>query len=140
VGSIAYSTDGRRIVTGSADASARIWDAETGESLRRLNNDGLPVSGVAISDDGRFVATTGRGLAVWDADTGRQLLRIPGFDSVVDFAPDGKSLALVGPGTKTLSVIDCDVCVDNVDSLLALADERITREPSASERNEYLDR
>jgi WD40 repeat protein len=141
VSSIAYSGDGSRIVAGSDDASAIIWDAETGDQLGpRLNNQAIAVTGVAFSADGRFVATVGKGLVVWSAETGRELMRVPGFESAVDFSPDAKLIAAVGPGQKTVSLIDCDVCVDNVDSLLSLADERITREPTAAERAEYLNR
>ncbi len=140
VNSIAFSADGSKIVTGSDDATARVWDAETGEQLTRMANGGLGVKRVAISQDGRFVATAGNGLAVYSAETGRELMRVPGFESEVEFSPDDKLIAALGPGEARVSVIDCDVCVDDVDSLLALADERITREPSVAEREEFLDR
>jgi WD40 repeat protein len=140
VESIAFDGDGSRIVTGSDDGTARVWDAESGDELRVLHNPGLAVKSVAISADGRFVATTGNGLAVFNADTGRQLLTVAGFDAKVEFSSDDKLIAAVGPGDTTVSAVRCDVCVDDVDSLLALADERITREPTAAERTEYLDR
>ncbi len=31
VTSVAFSPDGKRIVTGSADQTARVWDVETGQ-------------------------------------------------------------------------------------------------------------
>src|SRR5262249_48926707 len=34
--SVAFSPDGKRIVTGSWDNTARVWDAETGTELRAL--------------------------------------------------------------------------------------------------------
>ena len=141
VSSIAYSGDGTRIVTGSDDASARIWDESTGEQvLPRLNNRGIAITHVAFSENGRFVATVGDDLAVWSAETGRELMRVAGFKDEVELSPDGKLIAAIGPGNQTVSFIDCDVCVDDVDSLLDLADERITREPTAAERIEYLER
>jgi WD40 repeat protein len=35
VRSVAYSKDGSRLVTASADKSVRIWDAATGKELRQ---------------------------------------------------------------------------------------------------------
>jgi WD40 repeat protein len=140
VESIAYDGDGSKIVTGSDDASARVWDADTGEQLVRLDNQGIAVRKVAFSHDGNFVAVSGEGLAAFDADTGRELMRVPGFDDEIDFSPDARLIAAIGPGDDKVSIVPCDVCVDDVDSLLALADQRITREPTAAEREEFLDR
>jgi len=33
---VGFSPDGKRIVTGSWDQTARVWDADTGKELRRL--------------------------------------------------------------------------------------------------------
>ena len=139
VEAIAYDGDGDRIATGSDDASARVWGANTGRQLERLDNGGTAIKALAFSDDGRFVAVSGNGLAVFNA-AGARLVRVPGFDGDVEFSPDDELVAAVGPGDETVSAVRCDVCVDDVDSLLALADERITREPTAAERAEYLDR
>jgi WD40 repeat protein len=139
VEAIAFDRAGDRIATGSDDASARIWDASTGEQLRRLDNDRRVIKHIAFSDDGSFVAVTGNGLAVFNAQTGRQLVFVPGYDAAIAFSPDNRLIAAVGPGDQTVSAVHCDVCVDDVDSLLALADQRITREPTAAERREYLE-
>jgi WD40 repeat protein/tRNA A-37 threonylcarbamoyl transferase component Bud32 len=67
-----YSRDGRRVLTGSADGTARIWDAATGRELlmlrdeaffvgRRANASGMgdpiPVRIASFSPDGRRVLT-----------------------------------------------------------------------------------
>src|ERR1700730_14600341 len=36
VTSVAIAPDGKRVLTGSGDHTARIWDTETGKELRRL--------------------------------------------------------------------------------------------------------
>jgi hypothetical protein len=55
VWSVAFSPDGTRIVTGSADQTAKVWDARTGQELK-----GEPIPQTLatnqISPDGRFIA------------------------------------------------------------------------------------
>src|SRR5262245_21159918 len=52
---LAFSPDGRTIITASADRTARIWDAATGKELARLVHD-AEVRAVAVSSDGKRIA------------------------------------------------------------------------------------
>ena len=61
VWSVAFSTDGGRIVSGSGDKSVRVWDASTGEMLKVLEGHTDSVWSVAFSTDGgRIVSGSGR--------------------------------------------------------------------------------
>ena len=66
------SADGARVVTGSVDALAKVWDAESGVCLCTLDRNEDPAVAVAISSDGAHVVTgSAEALArVWDAETG----------------------------------------------------------------------
>jgi len=57
--SLTFSSDGRFLVSGSADRTARIWDTADGSSktIAIADNTGVRVKSVAISPDGRLVAT-----------------------------------------------------------------------------------
>ena len=70
----AWSPDGRRVATGSADNTARIWDAATGEVVHVLEGHGGlhtdTVSSVVWSPDGRRLATGSTTARIWDATTG----------------------------------------------------------------------
>ncbi len=58
---MAFSADGRRLATASADGTAKVWDATTGAELLTLTGHTSIVVGVAFSADGRRLAT-----ASWD--------------------------------------------------------------------------
>lgn len=58
---LAFSPDGRHLLTGSFDKSMRLWDVETGEEVRRFNGHTHWVFGVAFSCDGRHAVS-----ASWD--------------------------------------------------------------------------
>ena len=70
-----WSPDGRRILTGSDDKSAKVWDAETGKELFPLKGHSREVTSVAWSPDGRHLLTGSKDhtARVWDADNGREL-------------------------------------------------------------------
>ena len=53
---LAIDGQGRRAVSGSTDATARVWDLDSRRQLRLIGSDSSPVSAVAIAADGRRVA------------------------------------------------------------------------------------
>ena len=58
VQSLAFLPDGRRIVSGSADHTVRIWNLETGQTIvgpLAGHRSGIP--SLAVSPDGRFIAS-----------------------------------------------------------------------------------
>ncbi|KAI9346083.1 hypothetical protein DFJ73DRAFT_626419 [Zopfochytrium polystomum] len=102
----AFSADGRRVVSGSWDRTVRVWEAATGEEVRRLVGHSGEVHGAAFSPDGRMIASGGeRGeVFVWDAETGeklRELVGHVGWTSAVAFSPDGARIASAGMDCTT---------------------------------------
>ncbi len=95
--SAVFSPDGARLVTASADHSARVWDAATGRALLTLEGHGGAVNSAAFSPDGTRLVTAShdRSARVWDAATGRALLTIEGHSEFVEgatFSLDGSRL------------------------------------------------
>ncbi len=101
VRSAAFSPNGKLLVTGSADYSARLSDVASGKPGIELRGHTAEVTTVAFSPDGARVATGSedRTARVWDAASGREITTIKLKDSVnsVAFSPDGAGL-LVGAG------------------------------------------
>jgi WD40 repeat protein len=93
VGAVAVSRDGRYVLTGSDDRTARLWQADTGKEVRRFEGHAGAVTAVAFSSDGRRIVTgssdgTGR---VWTASTGEVVTTLRGHAgrvSAVAFSPD----------------------------------------------------
>ena len=77
VTSVSFSPDGSRIVTGSRDRTAKVWDVRTGTALLELRGHLGTVNGASFSPDGaRVVTGSDDGTAkVWDARTGSALVR-----------------------------------------------------------------
>jgi hypothetical protein len=113
VASANFSPDGRRIVTGSWDYSARIWDAETSSDLLKLAGpDGHTgfVNSAVFSPDGAFVLTASddRTAKVWDAKTGQVLKTLTGHEDRVRhaaFSSDGKKV-LTSSNDRTARIWD----------------------------------
>jgi WD40 repeat protein len=55
---IAFSPNGAYLATASADGTARLWDAHSGQDLKVIMNHRDGIVGVAFSPDGNYVATT----------------------------------------------------------------------------------
>src|SRR5205823_137182 len=79
---LAFSPDGKRLVSTSMENVARVWDAQTGEAVFALEGHSrFHIQAVACSPDGKHVATGGGDFTIrlWDAATGktRQILQDP---------------------------------------------------------------
>ena len=103
---VAYSSDGRRLASGSRDGGACVWDAETGRELLSLKGHASWVENVAFSPDGKRLATASydKTVKVWDAETGHELLTVAGSRGLA-FSPDGHRLAS-GTEGGTVTIYD----------------------------------
>lgn len=94
--SVAVSPDGRQLVTGSQDQSARLWDIASGQFLLSFDGHLGPVSSVGFSPDGQLIVTTSqdRTARLWERQGGRELARLEHSGEVraAFFSPDGKRL------------------------------------------------
>lgn len=92
---VTFSKDGRRALTASSDATARVWDVESGETLLATPmTPGRRVITVAVSPDDLWFVTAGDDPAVhrWDGKDGSLKATWSGHSKRVwgvDVSPDG---------------------------------------------------
>ena len=75
VTSVAFSPDGRRIVSGSDDKTLKVWDVSTGQETFTLKGHAEAVTSVAFSPDGRRIVSGSddKTLKVWDASMRQEI-------------------------------------------------------------------
>jgi RNA polymerase sigma factor (sigma-70 family) len=96
---LAFAPDGKTIVSGSYDQTVRVWDAATGQEVRRLSEPGMgSLTGISVSKDGKTLAATGYGPTVLaDLKSGkvtRPVLQPVEMHTCVALSPDAKTLAV----------------------------------------------
>jgi WD40 repeat protein len=108
VNTIAVSSDGQQIATGSDDRTIKIWSLNTHKELRTLKGHSQWVYSVAISPDDRTVVSGSKDetIKVWHLNTGQELRSLPAHASYINsvaISPDGQKIAS-GSYDKTVKI------------------------------------
>ncbi len=95
---VAWSPNGRWLVTALRDRTVRILDVDSGDELAALNGHDSEVRGLEWSSDGRRLATGSddQTVRIWNADTGAEIIvvgaHLKGVEDV-SWSPDGERIA-----------------------------------------------
>jgi WD40 repeat protein len=133
-----FSRDGRYLVTGSDDGSARLWDAISGKELAILRGHNGPVMTAVPSPDGLKIVTASqdRTARIWDAASGTELAVLRHANDLYGarFSPDGQKVitfthdaTIVDGQSQRAALAKKDIDYDTIDNpvLTALAEEVI---------------
>jgi WD40 repeat protein len=110
VSSVALSSDGKTLVSGSFDKTIKIWDLATGKELRTLTGHQDAVLSIALSSDGKALVSGSydKTIKIWDLATGGKPRTLTGHHfpvSSVALTSDGKTL-VSGSFDNTIKVWD----------------------------------
>jgi WD40 repeat protein len=133
---MAFTADGTRLVT-AGSYGARVWDVRSWERTAAFDGHAGRVSVAALAPDGATVATAGtdRTVRLWDSTNGRERLTLQGHEQEVTdiaFSDDGTKLVTAGlDGVARVWALD-------LDDLIAIAEDKLTRGFTEAECREYL--
>jgi WD40 repeat protein len=98
--SIAFSPDGKRLVTASFEHNVRVWEIPSGRPIMVLSGHTNWIESVAFSLDGSMIVSGGKDhtVRIWDAATGREQSVVDAHTWVysVQFSPDSKRVVAAG--------------------------------------------
>ena len=133
VNSVAFSPDGKQLVTASLDHDARIWNVTTGATVRVLEGHAGSVSSAAFSADGRWVVTAGpRAAGIWatvesDLDHHRLFFVSDDHQRITAAAFSPTRLLLASAALNgSIATYTCALC-EGTPELLHLANQRIAQ-------------
>ena len=105
VGAVAWSPDGKHIVSGSNDKTVQVWNAADGSNVFTYKGHSESGDAVAWSPDGKRIASSSGTIGnsrddhtvqVWDAADGGNVFTYKGHSievKAVAWSPDGKRIA-----------------------------------------------
>jgi len=98
---VAFSGDGKTLVSSAKGGSLVVWDVETGQKRKTLGGHPVSVIALALSPDGSILATGSGGgkVRLYQRKDGRLLAKgtaVRGPVRMLAFSPDGKTLAAGG--------------------------------------------
>jgi HEAT repeat protein len=99
--SLAFSADGKQLLSGGPDQVVRLWDVASGRLLKQMLGHTNSINQVVFSPDGKRALSAGSDLTarLWDLQTGNEIRQGPEHKDIVwavAFSPDGRQAVSAG--------------------------------------------
>ena len=95
--SVAFSRDGKYIVSGGQDKTIKLWEFQSGLKIKTFIGHTDRVTSVAFSPDGKQIISGSYDgdIKLWDSQSGQEIKTLKGYHwhvTSVAFSPDGKQI------------------------------------------------
>jgi WD40 repeat protein len=106
VKAVAFTSDGRYIISGSRDNTIRLWESDKGIQVRIFEGHTVSVNSIAISMDDKYIVSGGQDTTIrlWEKDSGKLIKTFKGHNNYVTsvaISPDQKYI-VSGSQDKTM--------------------------------------
>jgi WD40 repeat protein len=123
---LAFAPDGKRLLSGSGDKTAIIWDMATGQPIHRLSGHAKDIKSVAFANDGSRVITGSedRTLRLWNANAGAQIAEMAEHRTLAQRESHKNELAHASVEAVAVSPDDQQIASSSSDGRILLWDGR----------------
>ena len=124
--SIAFDPVTGHLASAGVEGSVRIWDIETGESLREIKAHEKAITTVTVTEDGKTLLTGSKDntIGIWDLETGRRISLLEGHVKQVNSVAVNSNASLLASGSD-----DGTVRIWDISSLKLCNNITLTPEP-----------
>lgn len=114
VSSVAFSPDGKHAIS-SSDNAIIIWNIFTKKLVKTLNGHSIKVNALAVSPDGRFIATAlnNNTILIWNRINGSIFHRFEGYNKIVNALAISPNLKYLISGSNDNSIRIWDLVTKN---------------------------